>query len=254
METLTRLQGKFVWFEHVSNEVEAASRFYAEWLGWQIERMPMGDAPYPMILNAGEGIGGFRAAEPGGRARWESYLSVADVDERCRAAAAAGAQVLMPPTDFGQVGRAAALRDPTGAAVNLWTGGAGDRPDGSSKPVGDWYWNELWTPDAAKALAFYAQVAGYTHDVMPMGEAGDYFLLKTGEAMRGGITQSTEMAPQWLPYVHVAACDAAVERARAHRGVQVVVPPSDIPGVGRFSILVDPFGAAVAVITGLPMG
>jgi predicted enzyme related to lactoylglutathione lyase len=32
----------------------------------------------------------------------------------------------------------------------------------------------------------------------------------------------------------------------------VVVAPTDIPGVGRFAVLVDPLGAAVAVIKGTP--
>jgi len=62
---LSRLPGKFVWFEHVSNDVAKARAFYEQLFGWHVESMPMGDQPYHMILNAATGIGGLRTAEPG---------------------------------------------------------------------------------------------------------------------------------------------------------------------------------------------
>ncbi len=55
------------------------------------------------------------------------------------------------------------------------------------------------------------------------------------------------MPPHWLVYFAVADCDASVERART-LGANVKVPPSDIPGVGRFAVLEDPQAAAFAII------
>jgi predicted enzyme related to lactoylglutathione lyase len=51
----------------------------------------------------------------------------------------------------------------------------------------------------------------------------------------------------WLPYVAVAGCDATADKARALGG-QVLSPPTDIPGVGRFAVFADPVGAAIAVL------
>lgn len=133
------LHGKFVWFEHMSADGVAASRFYTSLFGWSIQNVDMGAQPYTMINNGADGIGGMRTASPGGRSAWMSYMSVADVDAGARAAQTAGAQVLMPPTDFAPVGRGASLQDPTGGAFSIWKSAEGDAPDRDPVPIGAWY-------------------------------------------------------------------------------------------------------------------
>ena len=153
----------------------------------------------------------------------------------------------MPPTDFPPVGRGATLADPTGAVFSIWTSAQDDRADAEKTPVGDWHWNELMTPDEKKALAFYEGVFGYTHDSMDMGPQGTYYLLKKGEVMRGGLMRSPmpDTPPLWMPYVAVADCDATAAKASS-LGAQVIVPPTDIPNVGRFAALIDAQGACIA--------
>jgi predicted enzyme related to lactoylglutathione lyase len=51
-----------------------------------------------------------------------------------------------------------------------------------------------------------------------------------------------ETPPHWLPYVAVADTDATVMLAEG-LGARVHVPPMDIPGAGRISVLADPQGA-----------
>ncbi|MEW6705390.1 MAG: VOC family protein [Pseudomonadota bacterium] len=255
-QPIQHLQGKFVWFEHVSADPQKARAFYQPLLGWHVENMPMGGQTYPMILNGEQGIGGLRTAAAGEPAHWAGYLSVRDVDACFRAAVAAGATPLQPPTDFAPVGRGAALRDPTGAPLWIWTDASGDRPDADATATGDWYWNELWTPDARKALAFYEAVFGYSHEAVNMGDQGDYLLLKSADGkLRGGVFENTnpEMAPMWLPYVAVADCDAVAAQARRLGALGEPMPPTDVPDVGRCAVLIDPQGAAVAVIKPTPM-
>ncbi len=252
---MSHLTGKFVWFEHVSPDLTLARAFYQPLFNWHVESMPMDGGTYPMILNPqNEGIGGLRQAQPGERSRWVSYLSVDDVDTRYRQALAAGAKSLQPPTEFAPVGRGAAFKDPTGAELWIWTSRDGDRPDAADTPVGDWIWNELWTPDVEMALAFYEKVFGYGIDTMDMGPQGTYYQLKAGDKARAGLMQSAEPAapPMWLPYVRVADCDATAARA-AQLGGQTLLDGTDIPGVGRFAILLDPAGAAFAVFVPAPM-
>jgi len=55
-----------------------------------------------------------------------------------------------------------------------------------------------------------------------------------------------------MPYFSVDDCDAIVERAKG-LGAEVLSPPKDIPDTGRFAVLKDPQGAAVAVIKMFPM-
>ncbi len=256
MTTTPHIPGKFVWFEHVSNDPAKARAFYEPLFGWHVENMPMGGQPYSLLMNGAQGIGGLRTADAGVPNHWISYLSVTDVDDRYQAALAAGAKGTFAPMDFPGVGRGAGLVDPTGAAFCLWKSPDGDAPDGDV-PVGGWVWNELWTPDAARALAFYEGVFGYTHDTMPMGDGKAYHILKSvGTQSRAGLAQSSmpEAPPMWLPYVHVSDCDATVAKAQKLGARQVVMAPHDIPGVGRIAILLDSVGAGVAMIKPLPRG
>ena len=51
----------------------------------------------------------------------------------------------------------------------------------------------------------------------------------------------------WMVYFGVDDVDATARLAQSLGGRQYV-PPTDIPGVGRFAVLSDPQGAAFAVV------
>jgi predicted enzyme related to lactoylglutathione lyase len=156
----------------------------------------------------------------------------------------------MAPSDFPPVGRGATLADPTGAVFSIWKSVEGDAPELDPVPVGHWYWNELSTSDASKALAFYESVFGYTHDAMDMGPQGNYYMLKQGERMCGGLMKSPmpEMPAMWLPYVLVANCDASLTKA-LKLGAKQCLGATDIPNVGRFAVVNDPTGAMIAFMS-----
>jgi hypothetical protein len=246
---MSYLPGKFVWFEHHSSDSARAARFYEALFGWRTETMPMGGQPYSMIMNGNNGIGGYGKSAAGAPNRWMAYLSVDNVDASFAAARSAGAQALMPPTDFGPVGRGATLADPTGAVFSLWKSADGDRPDPAKTATGEWAWNELWTSDPSRALAFYECTFGFSHDTMDMGPGGTYTMLKKDGVSRGGIARSVnpDAASMWLPYVEVSDCDETAARA-GRNGGRVLSAPADIPGVGRFAIVADPLGVAIAML------
>lgn len=111
-------------------------------------------------------------------------------------------------------------------------------------------WNELNTPDVAKAKAFYGPLLGWRFVEQPMGSF-DYTIIKVGERDNAGIMPMTDPAwagvpPHWMTYFAVDDCDAIAERAKATGG-KVCVPPQDIPP-GRFSVLEDPQAAVFTVI------
>ena len=56
---------------------------------------------------------------------------------------------------------------------------------------------------------------------------------------------------RWVPYFEVGDCDAAAAAVTANGGT-MIVPASDIPGVGRFAVALDPDGAQFAVIASTP--
>lgn len=248
---MAKIPGKFTWFEHASPDPLKVRAFYEGLFNWKIETSHASGQPYDHILCNGDAIGGLRKDDrmP---ACWTSYASVANVDQSHAVAVKAGATSCMPPTDFGGVGRGSVIQDPQGAMLYLWDSPHGDRPDRETTPFGDWFWNELWTPDPAAALRFYKTVLGYSHDTMDMG-MGTYYVFNSADGKaRGGMSKSTTPTapPMWLPYVHVPDCDACVAKARSLGARNVLLPPMDIPGIGRFAILQDPVGAVIAVIRG----
>lgn len=241
--------GKFVWFEHMSRDVDKAQAFYSALFGWSCTPVPMGgDAPYPMIQNGGEGIGGFRSAGPTAPTHWISYLSVADVDASFKTIQAMGNRTMMEPSSMGP-GRAAAVTDPQGASFALWRSADGDRADAPATPVGGWHWNELWTSDADGAIAFYEKTFGFTTEPMALPDGRRYFILQAEGVPRAGLMQSPDptIKPMWLPYVAVADCDASIAQAAALGG-KLAYPAMELAGVGRFAVLGDPCGAVIGVI------
>ncbi|MEN9538957.1 MAG: hypothetical protein RLZZ126_1192 [Pseudomonadota bacterium] len=251
------LPGKFVWFEHVSNDPTKARSFYGALVGWVIQDIPMGEQSYSMIFNGGtareNGIGGFRTATAGIPNHWISYLSVPDVDRAHASAVSAGAQSLMAPAAMGP-GRASGICDPAGALLALWKGGEGDPADVEKTPFGGWFWNEHYSADPKGAVAFYEKAFGLSHDAMDMGLLGTYYILKSADGkQRAGLMQfppGAQMPSHWLPYIHVPDCDAAVGQAQQLGAQMVCVPPTDIPNIGRFAVLIDAVGVPFAVIRG----
>ena len=121
--------------------------------------------------------------------------------------------------------------------------------------TGSWIWYELLTSDVEGALKFYREVIGWKwtpHAVVP-----GYHLFNAGDTPIGGMMampwEASAGKPAWLGYVHVADVDATVAAAQRD-GAKAVVPPTEYPGVGRFSMLRDPQGALVYVMNPTPQG
>ena len=121
----------------------------------------------------------------------------------------------------------------------------------ATPPVGTFCWEELMTSDPEGAAKFYSALFGYGVQSMEMGSIGTYRILKRGERQTAGIMKMPEMVPRanWLSYIAVKDTDASTRGAKEF-GAQVLVQPQDIPNIGRFSVLSDPTGAAVALFTG----
>ncbi len=118
------------------------------------------------------------------------------------------------------------------------------------------FWYELMTTDMAAAETFYRNVVGWTAQPFE-GADMDYTVFNVGERGVAGLMLLPEEAkemgtpPCWMGYIKVADTDAATESLRKAGGT-VHREPSDIPGVGRSSVVADPQGAAFYLMT--PMG
>ena len=113
-------------------------------------------------------------------------------------------------------------------------------------PHGRFVWHDLMSTDPDASKAFYAALFGWDIQDVPMPH-GTYRMITAGGEGQGGIEAVPHegVPSHWLGYVTVPDVDAAAKTATDHGG-QIHLEPTDIPGVGRFSIVGDPSGAVVA--------
>jgi predicted enzyme related to lactoylglutathione lyase len=118
---------------------------------------------------------------------------------------------------------------------------------------GAFSWCELMTTNAAAARDFYAKLFGWETEEMPM-PGMTYTVVKAGGKGIGGIMaipkEAQGMPPAWC--VYVTDVDATA-RAAEQLGGKVIMPPRDIPDVGRFCVIQDPQGAVIQAMTYKPM-
>ena len=240
--------GKFVWFEYVAKDIDKAKGFFGELFGWTTQEVPMPDGPYSMIASGGRTIGGYLPTPAGApeQPHWLSMLQVDSAKETAAKVEKLGGKVLKPVSKVGDFGTLAIVADPHGGALGLWQPAKAE--DAPAPTTNTFTWNELASSDPAASVKFYTAIGGFTEKAMQM-EQGTYHVLESGGQPRAGIM--AKMMPQqphaWLPYVQVASADKTVEKAKKLGG-NVIVPPTDIPNVGRFSIITDNQGAALGVL------
>jgi predicted enzyme related to lactoylglutathione lyase len=110
--------------------------------------------------------------------------------------------------------------------------------------AGLFVWHELMTDDVDGARRFYGELFGWSWatEEMPVGA---YSLASTGGRQVAGLYRRPEGLagpPAWVAYPLVEDVDAATRRCR-DAGGRVLKEPADIPRVGRFSVIADPWGA-----------
>ena len=104
-------------------------------------------------------------------------------------------------------------------------------------PRSGFVWHELMSRDPDESERFYREVVGISVRAIG-GIAGPQ------PAEEGWPSGGPE--GHWIGYLGSDDVDAAARKAR-ELGGQVLLPPTDVPGVGRAAVLRDPDGAAFGV-------
>lgn len=247
--------GTFCWADLATTDPEAAKAFYSALFGWEAFDAPAGESMvYTMLLLEGKEVAGLGGMLPEMEAQgvppvWTSYIAVDNLDETAANVAGAGGTLLMPPFDILDAGRMAMVQDPTGATFGLWEAKnhIGARLANMPNALA---WNELATRDADKAGAFYTKLFDWTTRVDET--SGNPYTMFLNDARGAGMMQMNEqwgdMPSHWMPYFAVEDCAAAAAKAES-LGASLGVPPTEIPNVGTFSVILDPQGAAFSVMS-----
>ena len=109
----------FAHIELSTDDLAAAKDFYQKVFAWKISDIPGMD--YTMI-DVGKGTGGGMTKKmmPEQPTGWLPYVEVADVKVTLSKAEQAGARVVAPYTEIGEMGAIGVFVDPTGAGIGIW--------------------------------------------------------------------------------------------------------------------------------------
>jgi predicted enzyme related to lactoylglutathione lyase len=180
-------------------------------------------------------------------------VSVDSADDAAKRATELGGQVVQEPFDILDVGRMAAVQDPTGSGVAVWQAGTYAGAARVNEP-GCLTWNELATNDTAGALVFYNGLFGWTSEEMDTGGAMAYTVIRAGERNNGGVRplspqeEEAGVPPYWIPYFAAESIDATTERC-GQLGGEILLGPMEFPA-GRIGVLRDAQGAVFALWEG----
>lgn len=117
--------------------------------------------------------------------------------------------------------------------------------------IGSITWADLTVENAERLRDFYSAVVGWTSSGVDMGGYSDFNMNdpETGTPLagvchaRGG---NAELPPVWLIYVNVEDIERSVARC-VELGGQVISGPKGVGGQGRYCVIRDPAGAALAL-------
>jgi uncharacterized protein len=252
--------GEFGWVDLATPDIDAATRFYGELIGWEAEPGPNPEQTggYGFFTYKGKPVAGYGGIMGEGQPpAWSSYVYVADADATAKKVADAGGKVVAGPFDIpGGSGRMAVCQDPEGAVFSIF------QPQNFSgaqlvNEIGAWTWNQLATRDLEGAKSFYGDVFGWEleHAEGAPPDLPFYMWQVEGQKWEEGLAGAMVMGadnmpadtpPHWMVYFCVPDAEAAVEKVKEGGG-SVLFGPQRIP-VGELAVFTDPQGAAFAVI------
>lgn len=116
----------------------------------------------------------------------------------------------------------------------------------SNYRYGHFVWRELMTTDPSASIRFYSEVFGWKTETPPGPDGMEYTFAKVGDTGVAGIMKppAPGIPSYWSGAVSVEDVDAVAKRVAAAGG-QVLAPPMDVEGMGRYAGFTDPQGAVV---------
>jgi predicted enzyme related to lactoylglutathione lyase len=123
----------------------------------------------------------------------------------------------------------------------------------SVNKVGAWVWSELDTRDVDGASRFYGDVFGWTLEPIEVDGQMVYGTWRLDGRSIGGLLPMGPQFPatipaNWMVYFGVENVDEARAKVESLGG-RALAEPVDVPQ-GRFLALMDPLGAAFAILQG----
>ncbi len=112
----------FVHMELSTGDVGAARKFYKKVFAWKLNELGAEMGHYTLVDTGSKTVGGGIAAKmmPEQPTAWLPYAEVDSVKKTIAKAQKAGAKVVLPFQEIGEMGAIGVFVDPTGASFGVW--------------------------------------------------------------------------------------------------------------------------------------
>ncbi|WP_371502540.1 VOC family protein [Kitasatospora sp. NBC_00374] len=246
------------WLDLGSPDTDAAAAFYGRVFGWEFVSAGPEAGGYGFFQLQGRTVAALGPlTEEGAASAWMIHFQSADVQATTGAVRSGSGTVRMEPMDVMGEGWLAQFTDPQGAEFACWQPGKTPGLELASAE-NSLLWVELHVPDPAAAIAFYASVFGWRHaEMQAPGMLYRVLSIADGDQEEGsfggvapqgdGAGAGSNEVPRWVPYFNVADVDTTVTAIEGGGG-RVLMPPADVPQVGRIAWAADPAGAVFALL------
>jgi hypothetical protein len=246
--------GRFIWYQLLTTDMEAAKAFYAEVVGWGTRDASAPGMPYTLFTAGDVSVSGLMglpedARKSGARPSWLGYVGVDDVDATADRIQRLGGVVHVPPMDIPNISRFSIVADPQMATLALFKGHKPTREQPAElRTPGRVGWHELLAADWETVWGFYGELFGWKKANADTGAVGTYQLFSVGGETIGGMFTKPPTVPEpfWLYYFNVGDIDEAVKRVKACNG-QILNGPIEVPGASWIVQCTDPQGAIFAL-------
>ncbi len=254
MEYLSHTPNTFCWAELATVSVEEAKEFYRKL--FSISAYTNTGGSYHLLEVDGKPVGGmYELAQPqeitGIPPHWMPYIICDDLIATLEKVKANSGTVVVDPWAAGDIGATAIIQDVEGALLGLWQGGS-LRSSAWKHRHGTISWFEHASKGNKETVPFYEKVFGYSSRTEPMGDSV-YTTFYLGDEVVAGLYIMPEMMrdvpPHWLIYFAVNSVDKALEVTVAAKG-EILMPKTQVPGIGMFAVIRDPQGAVLGLIEG----
>lgn len=244
--------GRFVWYELMTTDVEAAKAFYAKVMGWRARDVSLSDAAFALFSTGEAPISAVMKLPEGAAPHWVGYVGVNDIDAAADLVERHDGTVYVPPTEIPNTSRFSVFADPQTATLGMLQSIGPERMQpGDLNAPGRVGWHELLATDPEKALGFYSELFDWQKADADVDAMGTYQRFSAEGQTIGGILAKppTMPAPCWLYYFNVADIHAAAKRVTAAGG-RILDEPLQSPGGAWFVQCADPQGAVFALAGG----
>jgi predicted enzyme related to lactoylglutathione lyase len=248
--------GRFVWYELATTDMETAKAFYSSVVGWDTADAPAPGSNYTIFTAGGAPVAGLTKLQARPQKtgvvlpQWRGYVGVDDVDAATRRVKKLGGTVHMPPTDVLNVSRFSVIADPQGATLALIERReAGEAQPPQPEGPGHAVWRELIAIDVERAFIFYNKLLGWQKAGATSSPLGNYQEFSAGADTIGGMFGRLDGAAfsLWLYYFSVGDIEAAAKQAVALGG-KIIYGPLTVAGAARIIQCQDLQGAVFGLM------